>query len=166
MRRSRTIRIEGFDELTRKLNDPSLARMAMEDVITEAAKLGEITAIKAIDGGTGIATRSIQKKVWTRRLSARVYTMIAKVRALCINKGRKPGDAPTIRALSIWLTNKRNDWDLTDEERSTVIQVQQSIRKSGSKGKKYIPAAREAIENEIPSILTRALRRIKEAYRR
>lgn len=167
-RASRTIKLEGFEELIRALGDPKLAQEPMGDLLASASKLGEKASIDAISGGTGVAVRSIQHKVWPRTLSARVYTMIKKPRSMSIDKGREPGEDVTIEAIARWLkrTVSRQNLNLSRDERSKVIAAWGAIREHGAKGKGYIAAAKEAIEKELPQLQERAMRQLGEMIKR
>ena len=156
------VEIEGFEELKRKLVDPKLAREPIKEMLEEAAKLGQDTAVKAISGGTGLAERSIGYRTRSRGMSFTVYTMIAKPRAMSIEKGRPPGERVPSLALARWLTGSTcRTPTLTREERKQVIGVQEAIRQHGTKGKGYMMAAREAVEKELPRLKEGAMRRLK-----
>ena len=167
-RPSKTINLEGFEELIRKLGDPRLSQQPMEELLTGVSKIGQSAAIKAISGGTGIAERSINYKVFSRTMWARVYTMIARKRAMSIDQGRKPGDNPSIEEIASWYfsTPFRRHWDMSRENRSKVIQIWQAIKEHGSKGKNYMLATRDAVEKGLPALTSRAMERIKELARR
>jgi len=168
--RSRTIsfQIEGAEAMMRKITDPRLAIIPMHAMLEEAAVIGERAAQKAIDGGTGIAVRSINHRTWSRTLTARVYTMIAKKRALDIDRGRKPGNRASLDEIASWhfQTPFRRHWRSTPEERSIIAQKWKAIRTKGTKGKKYILAAREDIEQHMPRLQKRAMQRLEELARR
>ena len=159
------VEIEGFEELKRKLVDPKLAREPIKEMLEEAAKLGQDTAVKAISGGTGLAERSVGHRTRSRGMSFTVYTMIAKPRAMSIEKGRPPGEHVPSLALARWLkgTTRRTP-TLTREERSQVTDVQIAIKQAGTKGKGYMVAAREAVEKELPRLKEVAMRRLKELF--
>ena len=161
------VEIEGFEELKRKLVDPKLAREPIKEMLEEAAKLGQDTAVKAISGGTGIAERSIGHRTRSRGMLITVYTMIGKPRAMSIEQGRKPGERVSSLALARWLTGStRRTPTLTREERKQVVDVQEAIRQRGAKGKGYMLAAREAVEKELPRLKEAAMRRLKELFYR
>jgi len=161
-RPSKTIRLDGFEELIRKLGAPALSRQPIEEMLTAAAKLGERAAIIAISGGSGVAERSIRHMVSSRRLFARVFTMIARPRAMSIEKGRLPGETVTSIALARWLTGSAGRTPvLSEEERKQVFVAQAAIRQHGAKGKFYILAAREVIDREMPRLKETALRRLR-----
>lgn len=168
--RSRTIQfdVEGIEALMRKITDPRLATVPMYEMLEEAASIGADSSMKAIDGGTGIAIRSIYHKTWARSLTARVYTMIRKPRSLCIDRGRKPGNNISIAQTASWHfgTPYSRHWESTDEDRSTIIKKWKAIREKGSKGKKYIVAARDGIEKQMPRLQRRAMQRLEELAKR
>ncbi|HSW64405.1 MAG TPA: hypothetical protein VLH56_14020 [Dissulfurispiraceae bacterium] len=167
-RPSKTIKLEGFEEVMRKLGDPRLSQQPMEELLTDASKIGQSAAIKAISGGTGIAERSINYKVFSRTMWARVYTMIARKRAMSIDRGRKPGDNPSIEEIASWYfsTPFRRHWDMSRDNRSKVVQIWQAIKEHGAKGKNFIPVAREEIEKELPRLQQRAIQRLEELAKR
>ena len=159
------IELEGFEELKQKLADPNLAREPIKEMLTEAALLGQETAITAISGGTGIAERSIGRRTQSRGMSIAVYTMIGKPRAMSIEQGRPPGERVSSLALARWLTGStRRTPSLTREERKQVLDVQEAIRQRGAKGKGYMVATREALEKELPRLKEAAMRRLKELF--
>ncbi len=155
--------LEGFEELKQELGDPKLAREPVKVLLTEAADLGQRTAITAISGGTGLAERSIGRRVYSRGMEARVYTRIAEPRAMSIERGRPPGQPPAILAVARWLkgTTRRTP-ELTQEERKQVIEVQEAIRQHGARGKGYMVATWEALERELPRLKEMAMRKLKE----
>ncbi len=160
------VELEGFEELKQKLGDPKLTREPMKEMLTEASKLGQKTAITAISGGTGLAERSIGRRVYSRSMEARVYTRIAEPRAMSIEQGRPPGQPPPLLAVARWLkgTTRRTP-ELTREERKQVLEVQEAIRQFGARGKGYMVAAREAVEKELPRLKEAAMRRLEELVR-
>ena len=171
MRPKRTIVLEGFEPLIRKLGDPRLAREPMVEMLNDATKLGERAAMNAISGGTGIAIRSINRRVWANTLSARTYSMIARPRAMSIDKGRPPGEGTSIKAVARWVTGRTrlNEEDLarlSDEERSKIIQAWQAIFEHGAKGKHYITATGAVLRERLPELQKKAMRRLEELARR
>lgn len=169
--RSRTIHldIQGIEELIRKLKDPRLATVPLYEMLEAGAKLGQETAREAVTGGTNRARVSILYKVWAHSLKARVYTMIAKPRALQMDPGRRVGgEGITINQTAAWHFKSlyRDDWDMSPEQRSTVAKKWKSMRRFGSKGKKYIVTTREVLLREMPRLQDKAMRRLEELANR
>lgn len=161
------VEVEGFDKLRKKLNDPKLIREPVKEMLTEATRIGKDAAIKAISGGTGIAERSIGSVVWSRAMKGRVYTRIKYKTAMSIEEGRPPGEPPSIMAIAMWLKGKpyRRNLTITKEESSRAFKVQEAIRLSGSRGKWYLKAAEEAIEEEMPRLKQVVIDRFNRLWR-
>jgi hypothetical protein len=140
----------------------------MAELLDSASRIGIDGAVKNIDGGTGIAVRSIRRKVWAQRMSARVYTTMSRPRAMSIEKGRKRGEGETIEKLASWYKGipYRRRMHISHEDRSSIIQIWKSVREHGVKGKGYIVAAKDAIEEELPRLTRAAMARLKEMARR
>lgn len=148
------VELKDFDRLRNKLNDPKLVREPVKEMLTEAVKIGQNAAVKAISGGTGLAERSIGRTVWSRVLEGRVYTRIKYARAISIEEGRPPGEPPSLMAIAMWMKGipYRRDLILTREESSRAFKIQEAIRLYGARGKGYLKAAEEAVEEELPRL--------------
>jgi len=162
---SSTIKIDGLGDLVANLRDPELARQPVVELLEKASKLASKTAIGAISGGTGMAERSINHKVWARTLSARVYTMIAKPTAMSIEKGRNAGDPPSLKAVARWYKETPYPGALSREEIETVYRIQHAISIGGSRGKGYMVATKKAVENELPRLKDEALKTVERLMR-
>ncbi len=161
------IELEGFKELARNMGDPRLVREPIREMLEEAASIGQDTAIKAISGGTGLAERSIGHRVYSRGMRARVYTMIARPRAMSIEHGRSPGQLPSFLEIARWLKGSTSRIpQLTREEREQVIEIQEAIRQHGARGKGYMSATREALDEELPRLKETMMQRLKELFHR
>lgn len=166
--RSRTVKLEGFTELINKLGDKRLAHAPMTQLLEEASRTARRASGYAIDGGTGLAAQSIQRKVWPQRLAARVYTMIHRQRAMCINKGRKPGVWVQIEKMAAWYkgTPYTRKLVFSREDRREIIKIRKKIHEQGTKGKGFIQAARMAVDAVLPRLTKQAMERLKELARR
>lgn len=155
------VELKGVEEIAKKLNDPKI-REPIKEMLTEAVKVGQSAAVKAISGGTGLAERSIGRTVWSRTLKGRVYTRIKYERAMSIEEGRLPGEPPSLMAVAMWMKGipYRRDLILTKEESSLAFKIQEAIRLHGARGKGYLKAAEEAIEKELPRLKRTAMDRI------
>ena len=167
------VEIEGFEELKRKLVDPKLAREPIKEMLEEAAKLGQDTAVKAISGGLGMAKLSILHRTYSRGMAFTVKTMIAKPRAMSIEHGRKPGEVVPYLQAARHVTGRRGltrrrleEERLPDADHRAVRRMQEYIRVHGAKGKGYMVAAREAVEKELPRLKEVAMRRLKGLFYR
>jgi hypothetical protein len=158
------IDLEGLEKLRGKLKDPTLIRKPLKKLIYHAAGIGKKQARESIDGGTGIALRSIA--AIPEATEATVFSKIAQARAMSIEVGRKPGEEVPFMALARWLTGRQRSFAPTREERKTVIQVQALIKARGAKGKAFIKTARETVNRNMPRLVSEMARKIEEAWRK
>lgn len=136
------VKLISGERLKDNLNSKEMVDRPLSELLQKAASIGRKQAVDAIDGGTGIATRSISKEV--KPMQARVFTAMSDYRAMSIEEGRKPGDVPSRPALEKWA--KAVGYPGTVRELYRVIEF------SGVKGKKFMAGAGEKIEKELPQL--------------
>ena len=158
------VELKGLERLRGKLQDPSLIRKPLKNLIFHAAGIGKKQARESISGGTGIAERSVTTRV--EPTSARVFSLIAQPRAMSIEVGRKPGETVSLMALARWLTGRQRSFTPTREERKQAAQVQALIKARGAKGKAFIKAAQETVKRNMPRLVSEMARKIEEAWRK
>ena len=152
------VEMKGQEELIKKLSDPVVIAGPLKELLTEASSIGRKTAVEGIDGGLGIAVRSIGKEI--EPLSARVYTAIAEPRAMSIEKGRPAGD-------NRWTSDRQiQKWADSVGLFDPLFVIVRGIRQRGVKGRFFMQAAREKVQSEIPRLLNEMGAKIKEMFDR
>jgi len=164
------IELEGVRELAQKLGDPKLALEFTREVLEGAVEKGEDAAMAAIEGGTGLARRSIGSRVRMRAKPASgvVYTAIRKRRAMSIDQGRKAGERVSVPTLAAWSARSTRRVSMTMMPREQVWQalvIQRAIKQHGTKGKGYIVATRTTIDRELPRLKRTAMRHLEKRIR-
>lgn len=139
------VEIEGLDEVIAKLKHPSLIRQPVEEMLESAAKTGKKASVDAIDGGLGIATRSIGYRV--SESSAAVFSALPKGKMTEIDRGRKRGGS--VRRMLPGLIR----WTDAVGASEAAIVIALRIKRSGTRGKKFVDAGREEVHGVIPSLL-------------
>lgn len=137
--------VEGIAALQAKLNNDGLLREPVRDMLTGAAKVGQKAAVEGVDGGRGIAVRSMSYKV--DPLSMRVFTAMPAARARSIDQGRKPF-RHGLRALLPGISRWREAVGHPD----AGIVIALSIKKRGVKGRFFKQSARDAVNNVLPGL--------------
>lgn len=146
--------IEGIEELQRKLRDPRMIQEPLRELLDEASALGQRVATDAIEGGRGLAVRSMGRHV--DPLSAKVYTMLPRPRALSIEKGRRPGvSRREILAQII-------SWAEAVGHPKSAYEIVAEIKERGTKGKRFMEQARAAVAETLPRLVARMARRVEE----
>ncbi len=159
------VEVSGIPEMLAKVNDPDLLRKPLKNLIRDAAATGKIAAMHNIRGGTEQAGISIRADV--QPLEARVFSAMPHVRAMSIEEGRKVGEEVPFLQIVHWrfgrYTASRN---LTREERKEVLAIQEAIRRTGSKAKRFIAGAAVAVKKEMPRLVSDMARAVEEAWRK
>jgi len=137
------VKVEGIEELQAKLRDPRMLQKPLKELLTEGASIGRKASEMAIDGGTGIAVRSIGATVYPTQ--ARVWTALPKARAQSIDVGRKVGERVPLGQLIRWKE--------AEGIGASAVELQQQIKRRGTKGKRFIEAAKEAVNNAMPRLM-------------
>ena len=146
MARLRTrVTLAGVAELSSRLRDPQLLAEPMRGLLTEAARIGQSTATDNVDGGLGLAVRSIGSRV--EPLQARVFSAMAPARSRSIDQGRKPGQ-PWKSLLAQIIRWK----DAVGHPDSAIV-IAQGIQRRGVKGRFFKRAAVEAVNTALPGLL-------------
>lgn len=146
---------------------PRLYQEGVKRMMAEAAKDGQQTMESAIDGGTGIAVRSIVSQ--SSPTTADIFTMINKPTGIKIEEGRKPGDAPTLVQLARWQegsARRRNLDGFSRDQVNQLREIQAAIKARGSKSKKYITKTRDKLKYTINSYVDMAARAIEAEWGR
>lgn len=148
------IKLEGFEELEARLTDPTLIVAPLrEDVFEPATSIGVKTAVEGVDGGTGIAVRSIQKEI--EPMQARVYTAMPTVRAISIEKGRPVG--VPVEQLLPQIINWKNAVGHPD----SAIAIARGIKQRGVKGRFFMEGAKNAVVEALPRLLSNMAKAIE-----
>lgn len=161
------VEIQGIEELQRKLKDPSRIKHPLYILFRDATNIGKEAARVGIEGGTGIAVRSIAARI--EPMDAFVYTNIPKERALNIEEGRPPGQPPSMVAIAKWLQGQpsvRHLDQLSREDVAEIRLVQEAIRLKGAKGKRYLQAAADRMREAMPRLMRELGERVKGEFKR
>lgn len=143
------MKVEGIEELRRRMGHSQFLLDPLEDMLNEGVKIGQKASVKAVDGGLGKAVRTVGTSVDSPK-HARVYTAMAPVRARQIEIGRKRGTDPRSILKGIY------QWKAAVGASATAWQIATAIQKRGTPGKRFMVAGREAVEQAMP-ILTAQL---------
>lgn len=140
-----TVEVVGIEDLQAKLSDPHLVGGPLATLLDEASAIGRKAAELGIDGGLGIAVRSINRYIYPKE--ARVYTVLPEARAMSIEAGRSPGVPP--RDILAQIIR----WKESVGHPDPAITIAKEISSRGSKGKHFIQKAREAVAKELPQLV-------------
>ena len=152
------VEIEGLKELEIKLTDPQLVGKPMRRLVRDAAKIGKNAAIEGIDGGLGLAQRSIVTNV--RPTTATVYSMIADDKVQSIEEGRPAGTDP--KRILPQIIRWKDAVGHSESGREIALEIE----RKGTKGKRFLAHTREVVQDELPRLLSAMGRKIKEAFHR
>ena len=148
---------------------PAIVREPLADFMKTASVKGMMVAKHNISGGLQMAKISIRTDV--EPLSARVYSVMPQERALSIEEGRRPGDAPSLLQAARWVHGRRHLTrrrmaELTRDELATAVGVVQSIQQSGARGKHYLMGAKKSIQRDLPRLLGEIVQKIEGRFGR
>ena len=152
----------GVDELRMRLKDPEFIKGPLRDFLFHASSIGKREALDSIDGGTGIAVRSIGAKVYT--LDATVYTAIARKRALSIERGRPPGELIPWQAALRFVTGRQRSFTPTADEKRKAETVIAAVLAHGAKGKFFLKRARAKVKSEMPRLVADIAAKIRRKW--
>jgi chromosome condensin MukBEF complex kleisin-like MukF subunit len=140
---------------------PDLYTAALHDLMTEAGETGARTAESAIDGGTGIAVRSIMADI--KPVSAEVFSVMSRrSRIMSIEEGRSPGETIPLLAAVNWLRGSISRREsVSRQEWEQAKAVQQAIRAGGARAKKFLAKTREVVSQKLPGMLNGMARKIE-----
>ncbi len=146
---------------------PQLYEKAVKNMMAMAADDGRSTMESAIDGGTGVAVRSIVAQ--SSATTAEIFTMIKKTTGTKIEEGRKPGDAPSLVQIARWQegsARRRNLDGYSREQFKELKAIQAAIKARGSKAKKYLKGTRDKLQGNLGGYMSRVVEEIKANWRR
>ncbi len=151
------VTIEGMEQLQARLEDPNLIGQPLLELLEDAANVGRDTAEKGIDGGTGIAVRSIGMNVQAR--SALVYTAMPQARAMSIEKGR-PSGVPIEDMLAQLIR-----WRDAVGHPDLGIHIALGVRQRGVKGRFFMAAAREKVAGDLPRLVSGMAKKVENIWK-
>jgi len=152
------IKVEGLEELQRRFTDPALLHDPLQALLKEAETMGRRQAESAIDGGTGIAVRSIGGEVM--ETSARIYSAMPRARAVSIEKGRPPGESMSSLVPQLTRWGKSVGHPLPGRE------IAQEVQATGTRGKRFLRAAKDMIKQNMPGMVAKMARNIEAKWGR
>lgn len=155
--------VQGMEALRQRLTDPVLFRAAMNEVMAQARRQGLAAAKGKLEGtGQGFAVRTLFGEY--SPMQARIWTLMSRHNAESIEVGRKPGNAPSYKAITFNKYRIRSDRriarELSREQWREVRKTWWAIESLGFDGKHYMQAARQRIIDRLPVWLQRAGDRI------
>jgi len=148
--------IQGLEDLQERLRDPEMLGAAMRVFGSRAARAGKNAAVGAIEGGQGIATRSIFAKASPLDGEVRVYSVMPMASAQLIEEGRAPGNPPSMRALLVWMRAVHHG--------GKPREVMAGIVARGARGKRYMGQALEEWEANLSRWMQEAATRIEKRW--
>jgi hypothetical protein len=146
---------------------PQLYERAVKDMMRIAADEGRANMESAIDGGTGVAVRSIVAQ--SRPNMAEVFSTIKTATGMKIEHGRKPGDAPALVQIARWQegsARRRNLDGFSREQYKELQAIQSAIRARGSKAKHFLKGTREKMQANLGGYMSRVVNEILANWRR
>jgi hypothetical protein len=146
---------------------PQLYERAVADMMRIAKDDGRGAMEQAIDGGTGVAVRSIVAK--STPVMVEVFSTIKVGTGMKIEHGRKPGDAPGLVQIARWRegsARRRNLDGYTKEQFKELQNIQDAIKSRGSKAKHFLKGTRERLQSNIGGYMSKIVNEIKENWRR
>lgn len=158
------VEITGIAELQARFKDPALIKGPLEELLRETARIGKQIARHNIKGGTEQAGISIRADV--EPLVATVYSVMPHARALSIEEGRFPGDAPPFKQIVRWVKGRyASTRNVSASERQVILEIMASVKAKGTKGKKFIAGAAVAIKKSLPGLVQKMARKVEERWR-
>lgn len=151
-----SVTVEGTEDLKRRLGDPELVNSGLRVVGARAARAGKRTAIQAINGGTGEASKSIVSQVWPAEGMALIKTRIPLARAISIEHGRLPGDPPSLGSMINWV-------EATGHPQDAAV-VRGEIAARGARGKNFLGQVLEVWQSSMGRWLDEAAKRIEKKF--
>jgi phage gpG-like protein len=134
-------RIEGLEQLQKKLQ-PGLYEKALQQILEDAATLGERVAKGQAPRDTGALKRSIHSTV--KPTFATVFSNLNY--AVWVEHGRKPGKRPPVDALRGWA--RRHGWN--PYALAFVIGKFGTKKRRGKRGRFFMKAATEKVRAKLP----------------
>jgi len=153
------VRLKGVNDLVAKLRDPRLIMGPLKELLSDAAALGQKIAEQGVDGGLGLAVRTMGRHV--DPTSAKVYTMLPRARAQSIEKGRRPSE---VRRRDLLPQIIR--WREAVGHPDPAIEIINEMKRTGVKGKRFMEQARQAVAEDLPRLTERMGRQVEEMARR
>ncbi len=146
---------------------PKLYEQAVKNMMSMAANDGRAMMEQAIDGGTGVAVRSIVAQ--SSADMAEVFSTIKVGTGMKIEHGRKPGDAPGLVQLARWQegsARRRNLEGYTREQVKELQTIQAVIKARGSKAKHFLKGTRDRLQDNLSGYMSNVVDAIKANWRR
>ncbi|MDD5498627.1 MAG: hypothetical protein PHI10_04015 [Dehalococcoidales bacterium] len=148
--------IIGMDELEERLNRSGMTTEGLKEVLEEASSIAVKTAVMGIDGGAGIAVRSISREI--NPMSARVYSAMPKARQESIELGR-PAGTPVEEIIG-----QIARWRKAVGHPEPARVIAEGIRERGVKGRFFMAAAKQKVEEDLPRLLNNMAKSIEDKF--
>ena len=153
------IRIQGLDELRRRLNHDAMYKEALRIFASRAVRTGKRTAIEAIDGGTGLAAQSIVAKYEPGQGVIFLKSLIrSQDRIRSIEYGRRPGEQVSLGQLI--------NWKHAVGHPLSAREIQILIKRQGVRPKGFLAKVEDRWKDSIPRWLDEAATRVEKRWNR
>lgn len=139
------VTVDGLAEIAGRMRDPAMLAEPMRELFTEAARIGQRAATDNVDGGRGLAVRSIGSRV--EPTQARVFSAMDRARSRSIDQGRRRGQP--WRGLLAQIIRWREAVGHPD----SAVEIAKGIQRRGVKGRFFKRAAVEAVNNALPGLV-------------
>lgn len=151
------VKIEGLEELQRKLRDPRTLKDPTNKILFRARKAGLNAAREPLsNAGTGLAHRSISASFSKKTGIVRIFSRMPLARAKSIEEGTRPGTNVPLRRLI--------RWRMAVNHRLYAEQLREMIRMRGSEGLGFMANAVKTIEGNLPRYIADAIREIERQW--
>lgn len=161
------LEVTGAEKIEAALKNPALVTEPLQGFFEHARAIAVTAATENLDGGTGVAIRSL--KGYVNPMSMRVVTFMAKTRAVSIEKGRQSGTAPPLFALVNWLTGtvsaRHRNANLSSQNMGTAVKIAEAIRRRGVKGRFFMQGAQSAVREKAPSLTDDMVRHVERLWK-
>ena len=177
------LKVEGLEDLVKKIRDPEITRSPVRGILLRAGNRGKKIARKESDGGEGKIPQTIVRLYDRQGMVVTVKSVMVndrrKVkRLLSIEEGRGAiGPTPNMVAIANWMkatdqiTGSTSDrkaknlpTTLTGDERKAVVLLAGRISLRGTEGKQMFKKAFEDIEKRMPTYLKAAVKQIEKRW--
>lgn len=159
MATKKNMTLDGDDRLFQHFRPSRFLDEPVAALLKEGAVIGQRVAVERLDGGTGIAVRSIAARVTPT--SARVVSMMPAARVRSIEQGRRPNSTP-LKSLEPQIIRWKEAVGIAE----WGIVIAKAIRARGVAGRFFMQGARVAVAGQLPGLIARAGRAAQSNWNR
>ncbi len=154
-----TVDSKGIEELLAKTGDRQLVRGPSLGLLRRAGRRSKRVMVNNIDGGTGVAVRSIFTRFDKQKLTTLTSTHIPVKRAMNIEGGRRSGTLPNSQSIARWMASM--GIETTHEAVSTMMH---RIRRQGVEGKRFTQIAVDDLNKRLPGYIKNTIKQIERRW--